>query len=186
MFQGTPLFRVRHFKEGSKGGNAGRFVQNRKKKGVLVTVFTCFVTDLLNFRSEKQWYVKTGIPYRRGYLLYGPPGTGKTSFIQSLASKVHLNVALISLTTAMNDDDFVQALVEAPKNSIVVMEDIDHCTINDGEEGDSKKAPEKRVTATGLLNALDGVFSPEGSRKSLFFFYPVYPLSWLYIKTHII
>ncbi|KAI9492087.1 P-loop containing nucleoside triphosphate hydrolase protein [Zychaea mexicana] len=118
--------------------------------------------DLMTFRTQKQWYIKTGIPYRRGYLLYGPPGTGKTSFIQSLASKVHMNVALISLTTAMTDDDFVQALVEAPKNSIVVMEDIDHCTINDGEVEDSKKS-EKRVTATGLLNALDGVFSPEGS-----------------------
>ncbi|KAI8141126.1 P-loop containing nucleoside triphosphate hydrolase protein [Fennellomyces sp. T-0311] len=119
--------------------------------------------DLVTFRSEKPWYLKTGIPYRRGYLLYGPPGTGKTSFIQSLASKVHMNVALISLTTSMSDDDFVQALIEAPKNSIVVMEDIDHCTINDGEESDSKKSIEKRVTMTGLLNALDGVFSPEGS-----------------------
>ncbi|KAI9266549.1 P-loop containing nucleoside triphosphate hydrolase protein [Phascolomyces articulosus] len=119
--------------------------------------------DLLAFRTQKQWYLKTGIPYRRGYLLHGPPGTGKTSFIQSLASKVNMNVALISLTTAMSDDDFVQALVDAPKNSIVVMEDIDHCTINDGDEGDSKSKSEKRVTATGLLNALDGVFSPEGS-----------------------
>ena len=76
-----------------------------------------------------------------------------------------MGVALISLTTAMSDDDFVQALVDAPRNSIVVMEDIDHCSINDGDEGESKNKSEKRVTATGLLNALDGVFSPEGSCK---------------------
>ncbi|KAG2225797.1 hypothetical protein INT45_007041 [Circinella minor] len=119
--------------------------------------------DLMAFRTQKEWYVKTGIPYRRGYLLHGPPGTGKTSFIQSLASKVNMGVALISLTTAMSDDDFVQALVDAPRNSIVVMEDIDHCSINDGDEVESKNKSEKRVTATGLLNALDGVFSPEGS-----------------------
>ena len=36
----------------------------------------CCELDLMAFRTQKQWYLKTGIPYRRGYLLHGPPGTG--------------------------------------------------------------------------------------------------------------
>ena len=27
----------------------------------------------------EDWYVKAGIPHRRGYLLHGPPGTGKSA-----------------------------------------------------------------------------------------------------------
>ncbi|KAI7880579.1 P-loop containing nucleoside triphosphate hydrolase protein [Lichtheimia hyalospora FSU 10163] len=120
------------------------------------------LNDLLVFRTQKEWYIETGIPYRRGYLLYGPPGTGKTSFIQSLASKMHMNVALISLTTPMDDDTFTQMLITAPKNCFIVMEDIDHCIINDGD-GSEQHFNSRRVTASGLLNALDGVYSAEGS-----------------------
>ncbi|KAI7886443.1 P-loop containing nucleoside triphosphate hydrolase protein [Lichtheimia hyalospora FSU 10163] len=118
--------------------------------------------DVMAFRSQKAWYQRKGIPYRRGYLLYGPPGTGKTSFIQSLAAKVDMNVALISITASMDDETFTNLLVHVPKNTIVVMEDVDHCTINDGDEDDSGSSSRKRLSASGLLNAMDGVYSPEG------------------------
>jgi mitochondrial chaperone BCS1 len=32
--------------------------------------------DATQFLDGEQWYVKKGIPFRRGYLLYGPPGCG--------------------------------------------------------------------------------------------------------------
>lgn len=119
-------------------------------------------TDLQLFLSQKEWFQKTAVPYQRGYLLYGPPGTGKTSFIQSLAGKVGMNVALVSLTAGIDDDSFMNLIHNKPRNSILVMEDIDHCMINDGLGSDGE-GNTKRITATGLLNALDGVFSPEGS-----------------------
>ncbi|ORY96580.1 P-loop containing nucleoside triphosphate hydrolase protein [Syncephalastrum racemosum] len=118
--------------------------------------------DLRLFLSQKEWFQKTAVPYQRGYLLYGPPGTGKTSFIQSLAGKVGMNVALVSLTAGIDDDSFMNLIHNKPRNSILVMEDIDHCMINDGLGSDGEGST-KRITATGLLNALDGVFSPEGS-----------------------
>lgn len=117
--------------------------------------------DIQTFRRREHWYSIRGIPYRRGYLLYGPPGTGKTSLVQSIASKVNMNVAIISLSGNMDDENFNVLLQEVPRNSILVMEDIDHCIIKDpNSEKDSSSA---KISMSGLLNALDGVIAQEGS-----------------------
>lgn len=34
------------------------------------------LADMTHFLDSEEWYVRKGIPYRRGYLLYGPPGCG--------------------------------------------------------------------------------------------------------------
>lgn len=44
--------------------------------------------DIHEFINNPKWYLKRGIPYRRGYLLYGPPGCGKSSYIMALAGKL--------------------------------------------------------------------------------------------------
>lgn len=38
------------------------------------------IRDAREFLDTADWYAKTGIPHRRGYLLYGPPGTGKSIY----------------------------------------------------------------------------------------------------------
>jgi SpoVK/Ycf46/Vps4 family AAA+-type ATPase len=117
--------------------------------------------DITTFRRREHWYSIRGIPYRRGYLLHGPPGTGKTSLVQSVASKVNMNVAIISLSGNMDDEQFNVVLQDVPRNSILVMEDIDHCIIKDpSSDKDSSNA---KITMSGLLNALDGVVAQEGS-----------------------
>ncbi|KAI9251581.1 P-loop containing nucleoside triphosphate hydrolase protein [Sporodiniella umbellata] len=117
--------------------------------------------DIQRFRQRESWYANRGIPYRRGYLLFGPPGTGKTSLVQSVASKVNMNVAIISLSGAMNDENLSILINEIPRNSILVMEDIDHCTIKDPSS--DKDNESSKMTMSGLLNALDGVTAQEGS-----------------------
>ena len=47
-------------------------------------VIDSIVRDAREFLDSADWYVKTGIPHRRGYLLYGPPGTGKSNFFYFL------------------------------------------------------------------------------------------------------
>ncbi|KAI8048757.1 P-loop containing nucleoside triphosphate hydrolase protein [Gilbertella persicaria] len=119
--------------------------------------------DIQTFRRREHWYSIRGIPYRRGYLLYGPPGTGKTSLVQSVASKINMNVAIISLSGKMDDENFNVMLQEVPRNSILVMEDIDHCVIQDPNSGEEHAAAQAKITMSGLLNALDGVVAQEGS-----------------------
>ena len=43
-------------------------------------LLTSLVQDVKDFLQSEHWYIRAGIPYRRGYLLYGPPGTGKSTF----------------------------------------------------------------------------------------------------------
>lgn len=125
--------------------------------------------DILTFKESKEWYNDRGIPYRRGYLLYGPPGTGKTSFIQSLASKVKMNVAILNLSAASDDDSLSSALAQLPKGCILVIEDVDHYQFDEGlqekkDEGKSNKKSNS-VSVSGILNAIDGIASLEESRK---------------------
>lgn len=118
-------------------------------------------TDIQKFQESADWYLNKGVPYRRGYLLYGPPGTGKTSFTQAIAGAMKLNICYLNLSGDRIDDDGLnRALNDAPSHSIILLEDIDGIfvereAVNPSQEG-------RRVTFSGLLNALDGVRSQEG------------------------
>ncbi|KAI8340863.1 P-loop containing nucleoside triphosphate hydrolase protein [Chlamydoabsidia padenii] len=126
--------------------------------------------DIQLFRQREKWYAKLGLPYRRGYLLRGPPGTGKTSLVQSIASKLNMNVAILSINNQMDDELYQYLLRTMPYNSILLIEDIDHCagfknkSGKGASEGSSNDVPgQPRLSMTGILNALDGVTAQEGS-----------------------
>jgi len=53
------------------------------------------LADAKNFLQSEEWYVRKGIPYRRGYLLHGPPGWGKTSLVTALAGTLRLTIVLV-------------------------------------------------------------------------------------------
>lgn len=125
------------------------------------------LNDIMTFKESKAWYSDRGIPYRRGYLLHGPPGTGKTSFIQSLASRVKMNVAILNLSAAASDDALSSALAQVPKSCILVIEDVDHYQFEEGvsDSSDPNKSSREKssVSVSGILNAIDGIASLEES-----------------------
>merc|ERR1711916_156025 len=89
---------------------------------------------------------------------YGVPGAGKTSLIQALAGHYKRNIFFLQLTDKeMSDTSLLASVSQLPRNTIVVMEDVDSCF-----SGRNNKIAHSKITFSGLLNALDGVGSSFG------------------------
>ncbi|KAG6918725.1 hypothetical protein DXG01_012210 [Tephrocybe rancida] len=163
-------------------------------------VIESLIKDAQEFIASEEWYVEAGIPHRRGYLLYGPPGTGKSDFnhlcsrknvpllvrlylhanLRHKAGELGLEIYALSLSSGFVDDAFLQkASASIPKNSILLIEDID-CAFPSREDSEDDEQPPRpgqpfgfvsygpnqgrksAVTLSGLLNVIDGVGSEEG------------------------
>lgn len=118
------------------------------------------VQDVTTFLDGQEWYVKRGIPYRRGYLFYGIPGSGKTSLICALAGHFRMNLYILSVSSSrMSDDTLSHLLAQVPMRSMVLLEDVDSVFTQRAKSKDV----ENKLTFSGLLNALDGAASKDGS-----------------------
>lgn len=113
--------------------------------------------DLRRFLASEKQYARVGMPWHRGYLLHGAPGCGKTSCALALANVHKLDVYYLSLTDIKTDVDILKLFADIPNRSMLLMEDIDISSASGPERADTGK-----LTADGLLNALDGVMTPSG------------------------
>jgi len=121
------------------------------------------IDDIQWFFDNSEWYRQRGIPYHRGYLLSGPPGTGKTSIIKAICSERDMRLAICNLSVIKDDRELMDLLADTPNNCMIIIEDIDACMVTkirkDKKKGEAKES--EGVTLSGLLNALDGVMTPE-------------------------
>ncbi|KAK7381324.1 hypothetical protein VNO78_33938 [Psophocarpus tetragonolobus] len=146
------------------------------------------INDLVKFKSGKSYYAKIGKAWKRGYLLYGPPGTGKSTMIVAMANFMNYDVYDLELTAVKNNSDLRKLLINTSSKSIIVIEDID-CSLDltgqrkkkiekveRGEgEGSMKRDDEddedrgSKVTLSGLLNVVDGIWSACGGERIMVF-----------------
>ncbi|KAK9682458.1 hypothetical protein RND81_10G075100 [Saponaria officinalis] len=153
------------------------------------------IDDLLRFTIAKDYYLKIGKPWKRGYQLYGPPGTGKSTLIAAMANLLEYDIYDLELTAVKDNTELRRLLIETSSKSIIVIEDID-CSLEltgqrvskkkakegggDEEKEDEKKAIKKKlkeeseskkseVTLSGLLNFIDGIWSACGEERLIIF-----------------
>lgn len=144
--------------------------------------------DLISFSASKEYYAQVGKAWKRGYLLYGPPGTGKSTMIAAMANLLHYDVYDLELTAVKDNTELRKLLIDTTSKSIIVIEDID-CSLD--LTGQRKKKPEKseeikkdipikdpkeesinnstKVTLSGLLNFIDGLWSASGGERIIVF-----------------
>nr|CAB3491604.1 unnamed protein product [Digitaria exilis] len=150
------------------------------------------VDDLDMFRDGKDYYAKVGKAWKRGYLLFGPPGTGKSTMIAAMANYLDYDVYDLELTTVTSNTELRKLFIETKGKSIIVIEDIDCSADLTGKRKDKKKPedkpggggdgndrpklpgePEKeessKVTLSGLLNFIDGLWSACGGERIIVF-----------------
>ena len=117
------------------------------------------IDDITYFLDEKTKakYEKLGILHKRTYLFEGIPGSGKSSFIMALASHFGYNLAIISFTPKMHDNDLIRLLrslnEDKENKSFVIFEDMD-CIFKERKSNDESR---NMITFSGILNALDGI-----------------------------
>ncbi|KAG2261302.1 hypothetical protein Bca52824_068381 [Brassica carinata] len=151
--------------------------------------------DLIKFSKGKDYYKKVGKPWKRGYLLFGPPGTGKSTMISAIANFLEYDVYDLELTTVKDNSELKKLLLDTKGKSIIVIEDID-CSLDltgqrkskkeeddeEEDEEDKKKKEEEekkkkkmegekqsKVTLSGLLNSIDGLWSACSDEKIIIF-----------------
>ncbi|KAI9087586.1 hypothetical protein K1719_011366 [Acacia pycnantha] len=151
------------------------------------------IEDLLTFSKSKDFYARIGKAWKRGYLLYGPPGTGKSTMIAAMANLLGYDVYDLELTAVKDNTELRKLLIETTCKSIIVIEDID-CSLD--LTGQRKKKSEiasdddldkvnadlgrkeakedgssssSKVTLSGLLNFIDGIWSASGGERLIVF-----------------
>ncbi|KAL0349312.1 UNVERIFIED_CONTAM: AAA-ATPase [Sesamum angustifolium] len=152
------------------------------------------VNDLIAFTKGKEYYRQIGKAWKRGYLLYGPPGTGKSTMIAAMANFLHFDVYDLELTAIKDNTELRKLMIEISKRAIVVIEDID-CSLDitgkrranntnekDNDQKDVKGViantatdnergndEDSKITLSGLLNFVDGLWSASGGERIIVF-----------------
>uniref|UniRef100_A0A804LSG4 AAA+ ATPase domain-containing protein n=1 Tax=Zea mays TaxID=4577 RepID=A0A804LSG4_MAIZE len=146
------------------------------------------VDDLDMFRDGRDYYASVGKAWKRGYLLFGPPGTGKSTMIAAMANYLGYDIYDLELTAVKSNTELRKLFIETKSKSIIVIEDID-CSIDltgkrkkkKKDKNDTRKKKKKapweeedkdegsKVTLSGLLNFIDGLWSACGGERIIVF-----------------
>ncbi|KAL6657947.1 hypothetical protein ACP70R_005727 [Stipagrostis hirtigluma subsp. patula] len=146
------------------------------------------IADLDRFMGRRDYYRRIGKAWKRGYLLYGPPGTGKSSLVAAMANHLRFNLYDLDLSEVYNNSTLQRLLIGMPNKTILVIEDIDCCfdaaasREDDGFDSDYssdssddglRRRPganqQQKLTLSGLLNVIDGLWSTSGEQRIIVF-----------------
>ncbi|XP_020110511.1 AAA-ATPase At4g30250-like [Ananas comosus] len=128
------------------------------------------VADLSAFADARDFYRRTGRPWKRGYLLHGPPGSGKSSLVAAMANHLRYDVYDLELTRVASNAALRSLLLQTTNRSLIVIEDID-CSLDLTADRRRRrrhppKQARKQAKKIGSLDESDGDASDADDRRS--------------------
>ncbi|KAL6615664.1 hypothetical protein ACP70R_037934 [Stipagrostis hirtigluma subsp. patula] len=134
------------------------------------------VDDLDRFLGRKEYYERTGRAWKRGYLIHGPPGTGKSSLVAAISNHLRFDVYDLDLGAVRSNTELRKLLIRMKNRSILLVEDVD-CAMavaprreaEGDSDGSSPASKGNKVTLSGLLNMVDGLWASSGHERILIF-----------------
>ncbi|KAL6572769.1 hypothetical protein OROMI_013727 [Orobanche minor] len=128
------------------------------------------IEDLDRFVRRKDYYKRVGKAWKRGYLFYGPPGTGKSSLVAAMANYLKFDVYDLDLREVQCNSDLRRLLIGSANRSILVIEDIDcNVGLQNRVDMDNAANEDDKITLSGLLNFIDGLWSSCGDERIIVF-----------------
>lgn len=115
-----------------------------KDSALDMLIFPRRVLDLIEeiklWRTNRKWYQRRGIPWKRGWLLYGPPGTGKTALVRAFAEDLDMPIFVFNLSE-LGNFEFMRSwlAMQASAPCVALIEDIDN--VFHGRENVSRRRP---------------------------------------------
>ncbi|XP_057823234.2 AAA-ATPase At3g28610-like [Cryptomeria japonica] len=125
--------------------------------------------DLDRFKRGKEFYSRIGRSWKRAYLLQGPPRTRKSSLVP-----VRNDLYDLELTRVKNNAEFRALLTQTKEKSVIIIEDID-CSLHRTDrvsrlsDDDEEEKSSSKVTLSGFLNFIDGLWSCCGEERVIVF-----------------
>ncbi|PHT39488.1 hypothetical protein CQW23_23061 [Capsicum baccatum] len=131
-----------------------------------------FSSNLMDFHvhvSAFSVYYEVYRAWKRGYLFYGPPGTGKSSLVAAMANYLKFDVNDLDLREVQCNSDLRRLLIGSANRSLLVIEDID-CNVGlKNRENENDTTEDDKITLSGLLNFIDGLWSSCGDERIIVF-----------------
>lgn len=118
------------------------------------------VSELGEFLAAESDYTRIGVPWHHGILLHGPPGTGKSSTVKALAGHFGLDVHILSVNDVPAEANLAHLVGSIQGPAFLLLEDMD--TVAAARDRDHAPESGKGITLSPLLQALDGVATPDG------------------------
>ncbi|KAG8388603.1 hypothetical protein BUALT_Bualt02G0142700 [Buddleja alternifolia] len=116
------------------------------------------IRDLLTFTKSRNFYARIGKAWKRGYLLYGPPRTGKSTMIAAMANLLDYDVYDLELTSVRGRTIKKRASEESEKS-----------------KKETKEESVSKVTLSGLLNFIDGLWYLQRITSDIEAPHPLFP-----------